>query len=102
MVGAATGGLWKSTTGGVTWEPITDHLRAASIGAIAINQSAPDIVWVGTGEKGRRNSAGVGTGVYKSMDGGHTWSHLGLEQTEAISEIILHPADPTKIGRAHV
>ncbi len=93
-VGAATGGLWKSTTGGVTWQPIMDHLRAASIGAIAINQTAPDIVWVGTGEKGRRNSAGVGTGVYKTLDGGHTWTHLGLAATEAISEIILHPTEP--------
>ena len=72
-VGAATGGLWKSVSGGAKWEPIMDSLKAPSIGAIAIFQAAPDIVWVGTGEKARRNSAGVGTGVYKSMDGGESW-----------------------------
>ncbi len=92
-VGAATGGLWKSVSGGATWQPIMDSLKSPSIGAVAIYQNAPDIVWVGTGEKARRNSAGVGTGVYKSMDGGHTWTHLGLEGTEAISEILLDPTD---------
>ena len=98
-VGAATGGLWKSVSGGVEWEPLTDDLPTPSIGAIAIFQNAPDIVWIGTGEKGRRNSSGVGNGVYKSMDGGHTWTHLGLEATEAISEIIL---DPTNQNVAYV
>jgi hypothetical protein len=93
-VGAGTGGLWKSVSGGAKWEPIMDSFRAPSIGAIAIFQDAPDIVWVGTGEKGRRNSSGVGTGIYKSMDGGHTWTHLGLEGTESISEIILDPTNP--------
>ena len=61
-VGAATGGLWKSVNGGVTWMPLTDSLPAASIGAIAIDQPNPDVVWIGTGERNRRNSAGVGTG----------------------------------------
>ncbi|NIM49497.1 MAG: hypothetical protein GTN62_04945 [Gemmatimonadales bacterium] len=93
-VGAATGGLWKSTTGGVTWEPVMDSLPASSVGAVAIFQAAPDIVWVGTGERNRRNSAGVGTGVYKTMDGGKTWQLLGLENTGAIDAIILHPSDP--------
>ncbi len=93
-VGAATGGLWKSVSGGAMWEPLMDSLKAPSIGAIAIFQNAPDIVWVGTGEKARRNSSGVGTGVYKSMDGGHTWTHLGLEGTESISEVLLDPTNP--------
>jgi photosystem II stability/assembly factor-like uncharacterized protein len=93
-VGAATGGLWKSTSGGMTWTPLMDHLPASSIGAIAIYQAAPDIVWVGTGERNRRNSAGVGTGVYKTMDGGKTWKLLGLEGTGAIEAIAVHPADP--------
>ncbi len=93
-VGAATGGLWKSTTGGVTWTPITDHLPVASIGAVAVFQQSPDIVWIGTGEKARRNTAGVGTGVYKSMDAGKTWTSVGLGGTVAISEVILHPTDP--------
>ncbi len=92
--GAATGGLWKSTSGGMTWTPLMDHLPASSIGAIAIYQAAPDIVWVGTGERNRRNSAGVGTGVYRTMDGGKTWKLLGLENTGAIEAIVVHPADP--------
>jgi len=93
-VGAATGGLWKSVDAGVTWKPLMDDHPASSIGAVAIFQPAPDVIWVGTGEKGRRNSSGVGTGVYKSLDAGKTWEHVGLEQTGAISEIILHPTDP--------
>jgi photosystem II stability/assembly factor-like uncharacterized protein len=93
-VGAATGGLWKSTTGGVTWTPLTDHLPAASIGAIAVFGPSPDVVWIGTGEKARRNTAGVGTGIYKSLDAGRTWTFMGLGGTVAISEIILHPTDP--------
>jgi photosystem II stability/assembly factor-like uncharacterized protein len=92
--GTATGGLWKSTTGGVTWTPILDSLPAASVGAIAIFQASPDIVWVGTGERNRRNSAGVGTGLYKSMDGGATWQPMGLDSTGAIDAIILHPGNP--------
>lgn len=93
-VGSATGGLWKSTSGGVTWEPLTDSLPAYSIGAVAIFQAAPDIVWIGTGERNRRNTAGVGTGIYRSLDGGKTWQHLGLDSTGAIDAIILHPTNP--------
>jgi photosystem II stability/assembly factor-like uncharacterized protein len=92
--GAATGGLWKSTSGGMTWTPLMDHLPASSIGAIAIYQAAPDIVWIGTGERNRRNSAGVGTGVYRTTDGGKTWKLLGLEGTGAIEAIITHPSNP--------
>jgi photosystem II stability/assembly factor-like uncharacterized protein len=92
-VGAATGGLWKSTNGGVTWRPIMDDLPAASIGAVAVFQPAPDIVWVGTGEKARRNSAGVGTGLYRSLDAGETWQHKGLAESEAIAEILPHPGN---------
>ncbi len=93
-VGSATGGLWKSTSGGVAWTPLTDSLPATSIGAIAINQAVPDLVWIGTGEGGRRNSAGVGTGVYKSLDGGKNWQHVGLESTGAIDSVVLHPSNP--------
>ncbi len=93
-VGAATGGLWKSTSGGVAWTPLTDSLPASSVGAVSIYQAAPELVWIGTGERGRRNSAGVGTGVYKSLDGGKSWQHVGLESTGAISEIVLHPSNP--------
>ena len=90
-VGAATGGLWKSVNGGVTWKPLTDSLPAASIGAVVVYQTNPDLVWVGTGERNRRNSAGVGTGVYKSLDAGKTWTRMGLENTGAIDAILLDP-----------
>jgi len=94
FVGAATGGLWKSTNGGITWEPVFDIQPVSSIGAIAINQSNPNIVWVGTGEGAPRNSVGVGRGVYLTVDGGKTWKFLGLEKTEKICKILLHPDDP--------
>ena len=93
-VGAATGGLWKSTSGGATWTPLTDSLPASSVGAVAIYQAAPELVWIGTGERNRRNSAGVGTGVYKSLNGGRSWQHVGLESTGAIDAIVLHPSNP--------
>jgi len=93
-VGAATGGLWKSVDGGLTWTPIFDDQPVSSIGAIAINQRNPNIVWVGTGEATPRNSVGVGRGVYLTIDGGKTWKFLGLEKTEKISKILLNPDDP--------
>ncbi|MDH5806028.1 MAG: hypothetical protein OEZ54_12680, partial [Gemmatimonadota bacterium] len=94
FVGAATGGLWKSVDGGLTWDPIFDDQPASSIGAVAVNQSNPDIVWVGTGEGNPRNSAGVGRGIFKSMDGGDTWVHQGLENSERIHRIVLDPTNP--------
>ncbi|HEY0591080.1 MAG TPA: hypothetical protein VGF40_04900, partial [Thermoanaerobaculia bacterium] len=94
-VGAATGGVWKSVDGGLTWIPIFDDRPVAAIGAVAVNQRNPDIVWVGTGEANVRNSASVGNGVYRSLDGGRTWTHLGLDGTERISRILLHPDDPS-------
>jgi photosystem II stability/assembly factor-like uncharacterized protein len=93
-VGAASGGVWKSTDAGLTWEPIFDDQPVASIGAIAIYQANPDIVWVGTGEANTRNSVSVGDGVYRSIDGGKTWTHVGLEKSEHIYRIVLHPTDP--------
>ncbi len=93
-VGAATGGLWKSVNGGITWDPIFDDQPANSIGAIAIFQSRPDVVWVGTGEGNPRNSAGVGRGIFKTIDGGRSWSFLGLGASERIHRIALHPEDP--------
>jgi photosystem II stability/assembly factor-like uncharacterized protein len=93
-VGAASGGVWKSVNGGLTWEPLFDDQPVASVGAIAVYQKSPDVVWVGTGEGNVRNSASVGNGVYRSLDGGKTWSHLGLEASERIARIVLHPADP--------
>jgi photosystem II stability/assembly factor-like uncharacterized protein len=93
-VGAATGGVWKSVNGGTSWQPIFDDQPVAAIGAIAVFRPSPDVVWVGTGEGNVRNSASVGNGVYRSLDGGKTWSHAGLDATERIARIVLHPTDP--------
>src|SRR5574341_1495425 len=93
-VGAATGGLWKSVDGGVTCKPLTASLPAASIGAIAVYQPNPAVVWIGTGERNRRNSAGVGTGVYRSLDAGKAWCRVGLENTGAVDAILLDPRNP--------
>jgi photosystem II stability/assembly factor-like uncharacterized protein len=93
-VGAASGGVWKSTDGGLTWNPVFDDQPVASIGAIALDPTNPDVVWVGTGEGNPRNSLSVGNGIYKSLDGGRTWQHLGLEKTEHIDRIFVDPSDP--------
>jgi photosystem II stability/assembly factor-like uncharacterized protein len=93
-VGAATGGVWKSENAGLTWKPIFDDQPVHSIGALAVFQPNPDIVWVGTGESNTRNSVSVGDGIYKSLDAGHTWTRLGLAETERIYRILLHPTDP--------
>lgn len=92
--GTASGGLWKSEGGGVSWTPIFDQEGSASIGAIAINQSNPDVIWVGTGEGNPRNSQTNGNGVYKSNDGGRSWQHMGLAATSNIHRIIIHKNNP--------
>jgi photosystem II stability/assembly factor-like uncharacterized protein len=92
--GAGTGGVWKSVNGGLTWTPVFDDQPVHSIGSLAIFQANPDVVWVGTGEGNVRNSVSIGNGVYRTLDGGRTWQHLGLEKTERIHRVILHPTDP--------
>ena len=92
--GAATGGVWKSTNGALTFSPMFDDQPVHAIGAVAIYQANPDVVWVGTGEGNTRNSVSVGNGIYRTLDGGKTWSHLGLEKTERIYRIALHPSNP--------
>ena len=92
--GAATGGLWRSEDAGLTWAPLMDDVPVNSIGAIAVAPTAPDVLWIGTGEANARNSMGVGRGVWKSIDGGETWAHVGLARTEHIEAIIPHPNDP--------
>ncbi|MGH7480986.1 MAG: VPS10 domain-containing protein, partial [Longimicrobiales bacterium] len=94
LVGAATGGVWLSEDGGVTWRPIFDDQPLQGIGAVAFFQPDPRLIWVGTGEGNPRNSAGVGRGVYRSDDFGETWRFLGLEHSERIHRVIPHPADP--------
>ncbi len=93
-VGTASGGVWKTTGGGVTWKPIFDKEVTASIGAIAIQQSNPSVIWVGTGEGNPRNSLNGGYGVFKSLDGGRTWQSMGLEKTRHIHRIIIDPTNP--------
>lgn len=92
-VGAASGGVWKSEDGGISWRPIFDDQPDHSIGAIAIDQSNPSVVWVGTGESFIRNSVSIGRGVYVTRDGGKTWQRMGLEKTEKISDILIDPTD---------
>lgn len=93
-VGTASGGLWKSTDGGIAFEPIFDDQPVTSIGAVGIDQSNPDVIWVGSGEGNPRNSQASGNGVYKSLDGGHTWTHLGLDDSRNIHRILIHPDNP--------
>jgi len=93
-VGAASGGVWKSTDGGVRFTPVFDDQDCTSIGAIAIDPRSPDVVWVGTGEGNPRNSASVGRGIYQTRDAGRTWNKLGLEKTAHIHRILLHPTQP--------
>ncbi|HKV39348.1 MAG TPA: hypothetical protein VJX67_09050, partial [Blastocatellia bacterium] len=93
-VGAATGGIWKTTNNGVTWHPIFDDQGTGSIGDIAIAPSNPNIVWVGSGEANNRQSSSWGDGVYRSLDAGKTWGNMGLKDTQAIGRVVIDPHDP--------
>jgi photosystem II stability/assembly factor-like uncharacterized protein len=91
FVGSASGGVWKSTDGATTFKPVFDDQPVQSIGAIAIDPTHPENLWVGTGESWTRNSVSVGDGLYKSTDGGETWSHVGLADSERIARIVVDP-----------
>jgi photosystem II stability/assembly factor-like uncharacterized protein len=93
--GATGGGLWKTTDGGVTWRAVSDRFfKSSSVGAVAVAESNPDIVYAGMGETQLRGNIIQGDGVYKSTDGGKTFAHVGLERTQAISRIRIHPSNP--------
>ena len=93
--GATGGGLWKTTDGGLTWRAVSDpFFTTSSVGAVAVSESHPDVVYVGMGETELRGNIVQGDGVYKSTDGGKTFTHLGLEKTLAISRIRVHPSNP--------
>ncbi|HEV3196553.1 MAG TPA: glycosyl hydrolase [Bryobacteraceae bacterium] len=93
--GATGGGLWKTTDGGLTWRPVTDgQLHSSSVGAVAVSESNPDVIYIGMGETELRGNIMQGDGVYKSIDAGKTWKHVGLADTQAISRIRIHPANP--------
>ena len=95
--GSVGGGVWKSINSGRTWTPIFDATNVASIGAIGVAPSNPDVVYVGTGEADMRDSIAFGNGVYKSTDAGKTWKHLGLETTKQIGRIIVDPKNPNTV-----
>ncbi len=101
-IGSASGGIWKSTNGGVTWSPIFDDQHSASIGALAIDPLNPDVIWAGSGEGNPRNSQSIGTGIYKSIDAGRSWTRMGLEHTEHIHRVLIHPHRPETVYVAAV
>jgi photosystem II stability/assembly factor-like uncharacterized protein len=93
--GAVGGGLWKTTDGGATWSPMTDgHITSSSVGAVAVSESNPDVVFIGTGESCIRGNIMPGDGVYKSTDAGKSWTHVGFTDSDAISKIRIHPTNP--------
>ena len=100
--GTASGGLWKSTSGGIKWEPIFEKEVTASIGAVAIQQSNPSVIWVGTGEGNPRNSLNGGFGIYKSLDAGKTWKSMGLEKTRHIHRVVIDPTNPDIVYAAAI
>src|SRR5687767_3865678 len=93
--GATGGGLWKTMDGGQTWAPVTDgQIRSASVGAVAVSESNPDVVFIGMGETCIRGNIMAGDGVYKSTDAGKTWTNIGFASSENISKIRIHPKNP--------
>ncbi|MGW8267870.1 MAG: WD40/YVTN/BNR-like repeat-containing protein, partial [Longimicrobiales bacterium] len=98
FLGAASGGVWKTTDGGQTFKPTFDDQPVQAIGALAVAPSAPNVVWAGTGEAWAIRDADVwGDGIYKSVDGGETWTHMGLDLTGRIGRIVIHPTDPNTV-----
>lgn len=101
-VAVATGGIWKTTNGGIAWTPVSDSIRIGSIGAVAAAPSNGDVVWVGTGEANNMRSSSWGAGVFKSTDGGRTWSKPMLPKTQHIGRIVIDPRDPNVVYVAAV
>ena len=96
-LGSASGGVWKTENGGNSWTPVFDEQPTQNIGSVAIEQSNPNIVWVGTGEGNPRNSLNLGEGIFKSLDAGKTWKRMGLEKTRNIHRIIIDPVNPNTV-----
>jgi photosystem II stability/assembly factor-like uncharacterized protein len=95
--GSVGGGLWKSENSGLTWQPLFQHEPVASIGAIAVAPSDPNVIYVGTGEADMRSDISIGDGMYKSTDAGRTWTHLGLDDTQHIARILVDPRKPDEV-----
>src|SRR6185436_8023842 len=96
-IGMVNGGVWKTTNAGRTWTPIFEDQPTGSIGAIAVADSEPNIVYVGSGEGLQRPDLAVGDGIYKSTDAGKTWTHLGLRDGQQIPKIIVDPKNPNRL-----
>jgi len=97
FVATASGGVWKTTNNGTTWQPIFDKENVSTIGGIAVAPSDPSVVWVGTGEANNRQSSSWGDGIYKSLDGGKTWQNMGLAATRHIGRVVIHPQNPNLV-----
>lgn len=105
-VGAASGGIWKTVDAGLTWKPVFDKQDVHSIGALALATSDQQVIYAGTGESFIRSNVSIGNGMYKSTDGGDTWTHIGLKNTGRISRVVVHPSNPdivyaTALGHAY-
>jgi len=101
-LGAASGGVWKTTNGGASWTPVFDDQPLINIGSLAIQQSNPSVIWVGTGEGNPRNSLNIGEGIYRSLDAGRTWKRMGLEKTRNIHRILIDPSNPNTLYAAAI
>src|ERR1041385_2854471 len=95
--GSVNGGVWETTDAGRTWQPIFDSQPVGSIGAIAVAPSNPKVLYVGSGEADMRSDIAQGNGMYKSSDGGKTWAHIGLVDSQQIARIIVDPNDPNLV-----
>lgn len=97
FIGTASGGVWKSNSGGLRWESVFDTMGTTNIGAVAIQQNNADVVWVGTGEGNPRNSHNSGTGIFKSLDGGRSWKRMGLNLSKTIYRILINPQNGDEV-----
>src|SRR5262249_16789227 len=93
-IGAASGGVWKTNDNGINWKPVFDDQPVSSIGDLTVAPADRSMVWVGTGDQTNRQSSSWGNGVYKSMDGGNSWKHMGLEDSQHIGRIVIDRHDP--------
>src|SRR5881398_3119525 len=92
--GSVNGGVWETRDAGRTWQPIFDGQPAGSIGALAVAPSNPRVIYVGSGEADMRSDIAQGNGMYKSTDGGKSWTHIGLTDSQQIGKILIHPTNP--------